>query len=119
MQFEIAKTVPDPERVKAVCQGVARVAGVPTTGLLVKVEMYHHGKASGSCWPRACQVFRQGQAVRVDGYIKLRFRDWEQFVRTFAHELYHLQAARMPKEPWGREKRARAFAEKVIAKVLA
>lgn len=114
MRFEISRQVPDPDRVKAICRAVAKAARVTTPGLLVTVQRHGHGRYLGRCWGDACTVYRGGKAVQVNGYIKLHFRDWEQLAETFAHELSHLRDSRLPKVPWGKEKRAKAFAEKIM-----
>lgn len=47
MRFEIAGTVREPERVKAICRQVAHAAHVATPGLLVRVQNYHYEAKSG------------------------------------------------------------------------
>ena len=119
MQFEIAKTVPDPERVKATCRAVAKAARVGTAGLLVRVQMLHYSSTRGRCYGDAIRVYRRGKPVIVNGYVKLWFQDWGQLARTFAHELSHLRDARSPRVKRSKEKRATAFADKVIGRIEA
>ena len=118
MRFEIAATVPELERVKIACRQVAKTAKVSTSGLLVKVEMHRRGHRWGGCWGDAMWVSRKGTWVAVKGYIKIRFVDWEQLAHSFAHELSHLKDSRRIRVPWEQERRARAFADRVVSKMV-
>jgi hypothetical protein len=101
-------------------------------GLYVTIHNAKYSQVRGRIYPDAIQIHRQGKEIPVRGYIKLFVfpqTSLEQLATTFAHELSHFKdwydhctifdtgyVARS-KIPRGREKRARAFADKVITRI--
>lgn len=101
-------------------------------GLYVVVNNAKYSRVRGRIYPEAIQIHRKGKPIPVRGYIKLFIfdhTDLKELAITFAHELSHFKdwydhcsifdtgfVARA-KIPWGREKRARAFADKVVKKL--
>lgn len=97
-------------------------------GLYVKLCNAKYSRVRGRIYPEAIQIHRQGKPIAVRGYIKLYVfghTDLAELARTFAHELSHFKDwydhctifdtgyVAHSKIPWGREKRARAFADRV------
>jgi len=101
-------------------------------GLYIVIHNAKHSRVRGRIYPEAIQIHRKGKPIAIRGYIKLYIfdhTDLKELVTTFAHELSHFKdwydhctifdtgyVARS-KIPWGREKRARVFADKVISKI--
>ena len=75
---------------------VAKVAEVSTRGLYVWVQKGYYGSYRGICYD-ADFIYRKGEEIPVNGYIKLRVFPEDSLLRvakTFAHELSHLKDAR-------------------------
>ena len=92
-------------------------------GLYVVVNNAKYSRVSGRIYPTAIEIYRKGKPIRVRGYIKLFIfaqTTIKDIQRTFAHELSHFKDyydhnfLGYGKIPYGQEKRARAFADKVI-----
>lgn len=101
-------------------------------GLYITIHNAKYSRVRGKIYPEAIQIHRKGKSVRVRGYIKLFIfghTNLKELAQTFAHELSHFKdwydhctifdtgyiASR--KIPWGRERRARAFADRVVSKI--
>jgi len=92
-------------------------------GLYVVAHNAKHSRVSGRIYPAAIEIYRKGKPIRVRGYIKLFIfaqTTIKDIRRTFAHELSHFKDyydhnfLDYGKIPHGQEKRARAFADKVV-----
>ena len=96
-------------------------------GLYIVVNNARHSRVRGRIYPDACSISRKGKRINVRGYIKLyifKNTTMEELAHTFAHELSHFKdwydydfLFSHNKIPWGRERRAQAFANKVINKL--
>jgi len=96
---------------------VAKVAGVSLRGIHVKV--IHARKSTwalGRCYAASAE-----DTIQANGHVKLYVHPnttWDELKFTFAHELGHLEDfRRYGKYPYGRERRAEAFACNVMRKV--
>jgi len=101
------------------------------SGLYVQVNNAQYSRVNGRIYPDAINIHRKRKLIVVNGYIKLyvfTHTTMSDVARTFAHELSHFKDwynsvsifpqgyIETSKIPWGREKRARAFAAKVMTK---
>lgn len=101
-------------------------------GLYITIHNAKYSRVRGRIFPDAIQIHRRGKPITVRGYIKLFVFDHttlNDIARTFAHELSHFKdwyehSAILDtgyvvkgKIPWGREKRAEAFADRVIKRI--
>ena len=102
------------------------------SGLYVKVSNAKYSRVKGRIFPDACEIHRKGKLIGVNGYIKLFVfaqTTMEDIAHTFAHELLHfkdwyksvriypLGYVEILKVPWGKERRANAFADRVIKRI--
>lgn len=102
------------------------------SGLYIQVNNARHSRVKGRIYPSAIEIHRKGKLITVNGYIKLfvfSYTTIDDMARTFAHELSHFLDwyksvhiypegyVEAHKIPWGREKRAEAFANKVTKKL--
>jgi len=95
-------------------------------GLYVVVHNAKYSRVAGRIYPDAIQIYRKGKPIPVRSYIKLyvfTYKTIEDIKRTFAHELSHFKDyydhnfLGYGKVPYGREKRAEAFAERTVNKL--
>lgn len=101
-------------------------------GLYITVQNGKRSRVRGRIYCEAVQIHRKGKPIPVRGYIKLYIfdhTDLKELAATFAHELSHFKDwydhcaifdtgyEALSKVPWGRERRARAFADRVINKL--
>lgn len=111
--------------------GRARTWLMGKEGLYVVAHNAKYSRVRGRIYPEAIQIHRKGKPISVRGYIKLcvfNHTDLNELAHTFAHELSHFKDwydhctifgdgyIETKKIPWGREKRARAFADRVTRK---
>jgi len=98
-------------------------------GLFVTLHNAKYSRVRGRIYPEAIRIHRKGKPIAVRGYIKLfvfDHTDLMELATTFAHELSHFKDwydhctifdtgyVALNKIPWGREKRARAFADRAV-----
>jgi len=112
---------------KAAPLGKARTWLQGKDGLYVTIHNAKRSRVRGRIYPDAAQITRKGNPIPVRGYIKLfifAHTTLDDVAHTFAHELSHFKdwydydfLFRHNTIPWGKEKRARAFADKVIRKL--
>ena len=105
--------------------GKARTYLQGKDGLYVTVHNGKYSRVRGRIYPDACQIHREGKPIAVRGYIKLFIfdhTDLKELATTFAHELSHFKdwynwQFNYIDVPWGREKRAEAFADRAVSKL--
>jgi len=93
-------------------------------GLYVMVNNAKYSRVRGRIYPNAVNIHRKGKLIEVRGYIKLyvfAHTTLKDVAHTFAHELSHFKdwydhdfLFSRGKIPYGQEKRARAFADRVV-----
>ena len=93
-------------------------------GLYIVVNNAKYSRVRGRIYPDAVSISRKGKRMPVRGYIKLyvfAHTTLKDIAHTFAHELSHFKdwydydfLFSHGKTPYGREKRARAFADRVV-----
>ena len=92
-------------------------------GLYVVAHNAKYSRVRGRIYPSAIEIYRKGKTIPVRGYIKLFIRPettMKDVAHTFAHELSHFKDwydhnfGGHGKIPYGQEKRARAFADRVV-----
>ena len=109
---------------KAAPLGRSRTYLVGKDGLYVVVNNARYSRVLGRIYPDACQIHRRGKPIDVRGYIKLYIfahTTLKDVAHTFAHELSHFKdwydhdfLFSRGKIPYGKEKRARAFADRAV-----
>ena len=135
MRIENTSQIPTSELRKAFTDvlhsaplGKARAWLQGKDGLYVVVNNARYSRVAGRIYPDAIQIHRKGKPIRVRGYIKLyvfAYKTIDDLKKTFAHELSHFKDyynhafLGCGKVPYGREKRAQAFAEKTIKRIPA
>ncbi len=108
------------EELRRRCYEAAKWFGISLKGTLVQVHNGYRSRYSGKCWGTVDAVYRKGNRIPVNGYIKLfvhKGKTIDDAIATFVHELSHLEDAREftlqgKKIPYGQEKRARFLEEK-------
>jgi len=124
MRIENTSRIPTPELKKLFSQvlktapmGESRTWLKGKDGLYIVVNNAKRSLARGRIYPSAIRIYRKGKEIPVRGYIKLYIfahTTMEDIAHTFAHELSHFKDwYNFDKVPYGREKRARAFADRV------
>ena len=94
-------------------------------GLYISVQNGKYSRVRGRIYPDAVEIHRKGKPIRINSYIKLyvfTHTTIEDIGRTFAHELSHFRDWHREffdhiKVPYGKEKRAQAFADRVVKKL--
>jgi len=96
---------------------IAKVANVSLRGIYVKVI---NARKNAWAWGR-CYAASAEDTIQTNGHIKLYVHPtttWDELRSTFAHELGHLEDFReYGRYPYGRERRAEAFACDVMRRV--
>ncbi len=93
-------------------------------GLYIVVNNATRSRVRGRIYPGACYIYRKGKEIDVRGYIKLYIFEHttlKDMAHTFAHELSHFKdwydhdfLFKSGNIPRGQEKRAGAFADRVV-----
>jgi len=138
MKIENHTKIPDKDLKRLFSQAISRAPlgadakSYLRTGLYVQVNNGKYSRVRGRIWPEAIEIHRKGKPIVVSGYIKLfvfKHTTINDLAHTFAHELSHFKDwynsvhiypqgyTQVHKVPWGKERRAEAFADKVINKI--
>jgi len=103
--------------------GKARAWLTGKEGLYIVAHNAKYSRVAGMIYPSAICIYRKGKLIPVRGYIKLFIKPeaiLKDIAHTFAHELSHYKDwydhnfGGYGKIPYGQEKRARAFADRVV-----
>lgn len=96
-------------------------------GLYVCIQTGKRSRCRGKIYPSATVIYRKGKPINVRSYIKLYIfshTTLADVAKTFAHELSHFKdwydyafMGDYSNIPYGREKRARAFADRVVKRL--
>ena len=135
MRIENTSKIPTPELRKLFTQvlktapmGKSRTWLQGKDGLYIVVNNAKYSRVRGRIYPSATEIYRKGNPIKVRGYIKLYIfahTTIEELAKTFAHELSHFKdwydhdfLFSRGNIPYGQEKRARAFADKVSNRLM-
>ncbi len=93
--------------------------------LYVQINNGKYARVRGRIYTSAIRIYRKGKPIEVTGYMKLfvfEHTEWNTLLATFIHELSHFrdwynEAFEGISVPYNREKRAKAFTDKIIFKM--
>jgi len=117
----INQTSLDIKRLRVNLYTVSKIAKVPLWDILVRVTAKNSQNRLGTCrclrdgWKLILRI--KGKKYVVRAYIILYFKgDYRRMLKTFAHELYHLDSVEHHKR-FHEERKAQKFAELVSAEL--